>query len=830
MPPKEEGSLAIRPKFLIGRQSNTYTADKKFINRNEPRELFKETLQQIKKRPTHIEDYDVLMYYGVGGIGKTSLQEQLKKDLLKFEPHALYTTADFKDSTLHSPPRALLELVREVKYKERIQFPHFEIAYSLYFYKKNPDIAFNEKKLPFEKELSIMSVIISQLDGLGMAGVLSGIVGKIYETKKNWNLDKDVKTYLKELEQASVQEIEEQLVAFFAYDLQRAIKKHQIPSTVIFLDTFEALWTEVRNDTIVHTKDQWVRDLIGASPNILFVICGREKLEWDIYDSDWNRIIQHIRINNLEDTYAAEFLKKCGVEEEAIRQKMIASSGGYSYHLELSVDTYFEMKNRGEKLDPHKFGSNHREILDRFLQYLSDQEIETLKVMSIPRFYHYDLFVHLLTEHPTGYAITKYDDFNKFSFITSEADKRFIHNLMRQSMLEYSSQDLIKRVHQTIANYYNDQLNRGNIDGDQEIDMLREQIYHQQACLSQEKFRSWLETDMLSTLKKLQLRGESRFLREILYDAYRKHGAKKLGISLMQILIDMVHLNGEYDHAIAMIDELFAGLTINQILASKDSCHLYIRKIHHQMFFRPVKPLIQALLDIEPILAKKDWSKEYNELLFMLGGNLGVLSGDLSFSRKWLVKAIRFAEQHKQPNYYIRAVRKYVDVLKSKGHLKWAKAFCLKGIDIAEKYDYKRYHAILVVTLADLYRMENNEVQCRKLLEKGMELIKNVGIKGWIGHIHASYAELYFQKGEYERASQEWEEAHAIYQSIDQKWGLIISAIGLERCRLKGIHIDQNKSMDDWHELATSLNYERESKLIQQTVNGDMNIFVLPFL
>ena len=127
-----------------------------------------------------------------------------------------------------------------------------------------------------------MTTMISQLDGLGMAGVVSGIVGKIYETKKNWNLDKEVKAYLKELEHASIQDIEERLVAFFAYDLQRAIEKYQIPSTVIFLDTFEALWSGVTNKTILHTKDQWVRDLIVvSSPNILFVICGREYLEWE---------------------------------------------------------------------------------------------------------------------------------------------------------------------------------------------------------------------------------------------------------------------------------------------------------------------------------------------------------------------------------------------------------------------------------------------------------------------------------------------------------------------------------------------------------------------
>lgn len=268
------------------------------------------------------------------------------------------------------------------------------------------------------------------------------------------------------------------------------------------------------NKTILHTKDQRVRDLIVSSPNILFVICGREYLEWETYDSDRKKIIQHYRINNLDDIHASEFLKECGVEEEEIRIKMISSSGGYPYHLDLSVDTYFEMKNCGEKVDPSKFGSNHREILDRFLQYLTDQEIETLKVLSIARFFHNELFEYLLTKHPTGYAITKYDEFNKFSFVTSKSEKQFIHAIMRQGMLEYSNKDFIKRVHQTLASYYGEKLKDETIDWEKEIDMLRELIYHQKSWLSQQSFKDWLASDMLPTLEKLQLRGESAFLRE----------------------------------------------------------------------------------------------------------------------------------------------------------------------------------------------------------------------------------------------------------------------------------------------------------------------------
>ncbi|MFD1037135.1 tetratricopeptide repeat protein [Virgibacillus byunsanensis] len=822
--------MPIQPKFQIGRKERKYFATKQFTDRNIPRELFLHKVNAIKNRTAEEANHDVIMYYGVGGIGKSSLQKQLKIELLENDPNALYTAIDFKDSNFHTPARALLELVREVTFKHKITFPHFEIAYSIYFYKRNPDITFNEKKLPFEKELGILGDVISVLDGMGIAGTISGIVGKVYDTKKNWNLNKEVKGHLKDLENLTVQEIEEQLVAFFAYDIQKAIEKHLIPSTVIFLDTFEALWSGLSNKATVHTKDKWVRDLIGSLPNVLFVICGREYLEWEKYDSDWKDILDHHIIENLDHHDAAHFLENCGVAEEAIRNKMISSSSGHPYHLDLSVDTYFEMKNRGEAIHVENFGSNQREILDRFLQYLTDEEIETLKIMSIPRFYNKEIFAHLIAEHPTGYPVTKYDDFNKFSFITKENDKLFIHALMRQGMLDYTSKDLDEHVHQTMAEHYDEKFTEyaaTTINKEKEVQVLGESIFHRKAFMKQDAFIHWLSHDCLPTLQKLQLRGESRFLRETLGNLYEDLGARDLGISLLQILIDMVHLNGEYKRAIAMIDDYFSG---TNRLESKQAAHLAIRKVHHQMFFMPVDPLIQELLQLEADLRAKNWPAQYNELLFMLGGNLGVLSGDLTFSRKWLIKSIRHAEQTEQNNYLCRSLRKYTDILKEYGHLSWARAFCEKGIEVARNSGYERYEAILICTLGDIYRMEKKYEVAEDLFEKAMKMIKKVGIKGWEGHIHSSYAELNYQKGDYQGSVNKYQEALEIYKNIQQKWGLIQANIGLERCKLKGVTVESEHPFDYWKNEAKRLKYRREQRLIEETISGETSIVPLIFL
>ncbi|WP_423800710.1 tetratricopeptide repeat protein [Neobacillus sp. SAB-20_R2A] len=815
--------MAIQPKFQLGRQERRYIATKQFTDREFPREVFAKRVERIIQRPASETEHDVVMYYGVGGIGKSSLQRQLKLELLTQVPNALYTSIDFMNNAIHSPARALLELVRETKFKHKIHFPHFEIAYSLYFFKRNPDISYNEKQLPFKSELNIIGSVVAALDGLGVVGAAAGIIEKLYDTKKKWNLNKDVKEQLKELESCSLQEIEDRLPAFFSFDLQQGIAKHHIPVSVIFIDTYEALWTDVKNEATKYTKDGWVRELIALLPNVLFVICGREYLEWEIVDQDWKEIVEHHILGNLDSNNADYFLQQCGIEEEEIREKMIHASSGHPYHLDLSVDTYFEIKNRGESLHPDQFGSNKREILDRFLRYLSDEEIETLKIMAIPHYYNRDVFVYLLSHFKTGYPITKFADFNKFSFITKEQQNYYIHALMREGILNYTSPELVQQVHELMAHYYEDLLKNNQSllsNNEKEISVLEENIYHKKSTLSNQQFVEWLERERITYLKKYQLRGEIRFLKNLLGNIYDDIGSKNMNTPLFAILIDMIHLSGEYERAVDEIENYYDGTPMEDIIKSKDDLHLTIRKVHHQMYFKPVKPLIDKLLHLEPLISES-YEEEYNETLFMLGGNLGVLHGDLSFSRKWLVKSIRYAQATGRANYLCRTLRKYADVLRLKGHIKWAKICTEYGIKIARENGFDRYESYLLCTLGDILRTEEDYEKAAELFEQSSAIIKRHGIKGWEGHVNSSLAEMAFQKGNYADAAKFYSYANKIYLQINQQWGIIVSSLGLLRCKLKGIEVEVPAGLEEITRNSDYLNYLREQELTKNMMAGE---------
>lgn len=827
--------MTIAPKYNIGRNQRRNIAMKQFTDREFVREVFAKYIEKLKRNTIQDKNnYHVIVYYGVGGIGKSSLQKQLMKELIENNDNVLYTYVDFIDPIFHSPSRALLELVKNIKYPKKITFPHFDVAYSIYFSKKNPDFVFNEKKLPFEDEANIIGNILSNIDGFGIAGAVTGIVSKIYKKFTRIGLQKEAKESLMELENINAKDIEERLPAFFAYDLKIAIEKNKISVVTFFLDTYEALFSNNKNEETKYYTDAWVRELISQLPGVLFVICGRDRIDWEKYDPDWKNYLDQHLLDCLSEKDAELFLIQCGIAEKEIRDKIILSSLGHPYHLDLSVDTYFEIKNKGEIPTVDKFGSNKREILDRFLKYLDDTVIEMLKLITIPRFYDEEIFRFLLNNFQTGYPITKLNDFNKFSFVSSDNNgKFFIHDLMRKELLNYIDASMIREVNRLMASFYDEKLDRINhiLIHDEYKLFLLENIYHYKNCLEKDKFITWLYEKRLKEIKDFQSKGETAFLKDLLLDIYNYVGDDKLfGTELFNILVDMVHLSGEYKKAVLMIDNYLDSYNMDEIIESQGLLNLFIRRIHHKMFYCPISPLIKELLDLEKIIDKNRFPYQYNEILFMIGGNLGVLSGDYEFSRGWLYKSIKFALENNFTDYLCRSLRKYADVLKSRNHCKFAEKICDIGIKISKDNNFDRYELYLQCTKADILRNMGKYKQAIEIYSYALAISKKLGINGWKANIFLGLAEAYLDVNKTEDAEIYLNNAENIYKKLGHEWGMLQVIINRERCKLiKGLKISE-EIIHSAINKANDLGYLEEYRFLNEMLRGKKSHKKLMFL
>lgn len=810
--------MAIKPTYKVGKNHIDRHLKKKFTNWKDALNYFRTKYNSFKNKSFLYREPSALFFYGVGGVGKSRLLEEIMVSYLNTYPKCIYSWIDFADPSLRSTSKALINLKENISKRKIINFNHFDIAYAVYFKKKNPEISIKKKDIAFLNEAGIIGSILSTVDGFGIAGAATGIVNKIYEYYAKLNLNHDIKGDLSDLETLPVLEIEKRLISFFAYDFEKSCLKHNIETPVFLIDTYEDLWSESRHEGNIFIKDAWVRELVASLPFSLFIMAGREKLRWEEIDSEWRYVVDNHLLESFDENDSGKFLTLNGVSDSNIRNAIISSSEGHPYHLDLAVDTYYEIRKLDKKPSKNDFGKTKRLIFERFISKLERSEIETLKILSIPRFYNYDLFESLIQFFETGYPISAFSEFNRFSFLKKRKDIFYIHGLMRQSLNHFIDNKLKVRVNQFIADFYEKNLSNAN-DQDFIINSLSEAYYHRSNYLKNIDLQDWAKVKIIDTIRKLQFSGATNFLAEFLSNLKRQIAPINFDTDLFSILIDMVHLNGSYKDAADMISDYLKNIDLEDIVEFDYYLLLYIRRIHHQMFYLPVAPLIEKLLKLLSLLDKDRLKECYNELLFMIGGNLGTLSGDYDFSLKWLMKSKQFTSENRLNDYTCRTLRKISDIFRYKGEIEEALELCDKAINLAEENRYLRYKIYLLCSNAEIYREMKQFEKSKMQFLNAQKLAIEHGIQGWVSHTYLGLGELCIGEMNVTKAEFWFKKAISIYNAIGQKWGEIQSNIGLIKCYmlnedLRWVELAKNTILE-WKRIG----YEKDQKLISEIIN-----------
>ncbi len=423
--------------------------------------------------------FSVLVYYGVAGIGKTSLRKELPKYLEKYnlkyqQQEVIWASIDLHLDKHREKSTFLVTLKNELQRKSnkyffasKLHFPAFEIAHAIYWKKANPEIPLRkENYLLFEGDAAFDDFfgVVDQIPYFSIVPAAARLLLKSFPEyiKKWWK--KIGEAELLELSGKEPLEIEEKLPYFWAQDLNNYLEDTS-KSAVLFIDTYEALWENHRSEG--HSRDEWIREkLIPYLPkNVLWVICGREALRWEETKCEWSEHLTQYEVEELLRKYCTEYLETQGITDKEIQEAIFKGSKGIPYYLELSVYVYEKIID-DRKPKTEDFGENHQEIANRFFRFLSPEEKNALNVLSVSHFWDYDLFEYLIKEFNTGYPTNDYEDLCNFSFIgKAENNKYQMHQLMQESLQKTQKQrkpDSVKRIHKAIHEYYSNKLK--NID------------------------------------------------------------------------------------------------------------------------------------------------------------------------------------------------------------------------------------------------------------------------------------------------------------------------------------------------------------------------------
>lgn len=463
---------------------------------------------------------------------------------------------DFEIKQHRESDNALIYLRSELSKKYKIKFPLFDCAYAYYLKKTSPQIPLNNNSLPFLEEGDLVTDIITTFHDIPLVGIptkLGMLLNKGYHKYTNWVTKKRIEEIV-DIAAMDSKELLEYLPAYFAEDLLSFLEKNN-KQAVIFLDTYEALWENKKSKRMFFDVDEWIRDVfIPNLPGVLFIILGREKLRWEEENSDWADCLEQHLIGRLADDDTKHFLKTCHIFNEEIINRIIKLSDGHPYSLDLCVDTYYAIKkNRKPIKDDFCFDKNKTKISERLMKYLELFERETLKVLSIPRFWDYKIFELLIKEFNTGFPISALHELCHFSFISERTIKNTweMHSLMRKSLHRYLNGEQLTKIHKFLFEYYTNKIDEFNNKEDKHI-ALNESYYHGKHCLSKEVFIKWFLDKSRYFIKT----GDVLFLKELyqeLWDSLNNEEDKntlailfsKISYNLGQIYINL----GKYQEA-----------------------------------------------------------------------------------------------------------------------------------------------------------------------------------------------------------------------------------------------------------------------------------------
>ncbi len=422
-----------------------------FTDRETPRAAFWNRYRQVEEQMQNgISPVSVLHYYGVGGIGKSTLLKKLTEELHEQVQNPLCVQFDFCDA--QDSRTVLTRLAEELTTKYHFTFPQFDIANITYA--KRTNTHFNERDIQqFCQRSPFLRLTVKTLD------VLTGSVAtKIFEVADDAlaefrNYLKRNKNNIQKMDHIDLKELYKHLPYYFALDMQYNLQDKNQPF-VVFLDTYEMLVNEISGLGNPLYSDLWLRDvngLIQRIPNVLWVIGGRNKLKWEDFNKDWCGALEQHLLGNLSEEDSDSFLASSGVSDALLRKQLCQLTGGTPLYLNLCMDTYDELVGNGETPTVDVFGRTPEELIESFVRYMDDRTQDFVYFLVCLGRWNDEIVTQVAEKVFSPFPYTLYQKIKGLSFVSETEQAVFaVHQTVGQVLEQQCPISLKKKTGQAL--------------------------------------------------------------------------------------------------------------------------------------------------------------------------------------------------------------------------------------------------------------------------------------------------------------------------------------------------------------------------------------------
>lgn len=469
-----------------------------FATKSRPFTDRRNLLEDFERNVLNNTNSKVLMYYGIPGIGKSSLKKEILS-LINYNSRSnIQVSLDFQNPSYCNLETTVYMLGRILNTKYNIEFPKFNYAYNLYWKKAHPQTSLVENKLVSENKRTFVEVfaLAEEIPVIGVIPKSLNFLDSLGKKVSSWRIKKGNPS-LADLESMEAKEILDKLPAIFALDLEQYLHENKNRIFCV-LDSFEILRMSQRQYSDDGFED-WVKELINCTPMISWIIFGQERLRWADSNDIWQKKISQHHVEAFNHDDATNFLLECGIIGEEIRKAMAIASECVPFYLDVLVDTYFNVEsNTGRPPENRDIAKTPPEVCAKFFRYLTVSEAETMKVLSITRGWDEALFISLVRHFNTGYPSTAYTRIAKFSFINVTEEFFYMHDLMRKCLKENISSTLEQEVDDYLFGYYNNLICKTAHPSNADVNarFILEAFHHGKKSMNSEDVVIWFDAQL----------------------------------------------------------------------------------------------------------------------------------------------------------------------------------------------------------------------------------------------------------------------------------------------------------------------------------------------
>lgn len=409
-----------KPRFRL--------ANRQFLDREDQISAFDQALVDGSGSPY------ILNYFGVGGIGKSRLLNQLAARVPNPFPKAIL---DFQLPQLRDQAAALL-LLRMQFASSGVRFDRFDIGLAVLWQKMNPAMNLQLHGRQFAEGSAILVDILSSLGGLPLVGTASNLLRAVGRGARKWAHVRSDEV-LNQLDDLLIGELMDAVNFLFVRDLMSGTND----KPVLFVDSYESLVGGISAGVHRQQREGWFRDLVAQLGAGLVVIMGREAIDWQSQGSEWSDSVRSLQLEGLPTWASIALLESHGTDQSLVH-KLVEVSEGNPFFLSLAADS----KGSISEL------TTRDTIAERFLLHVDPIHARILELLSLTRVFDRAVFVLLATQFELPNDRFIWDSILRYSFVEPDRSCHRLHRLMSFTLASRVDKLLKLQVHEALASHW----------------------------------------------------------------------------------------------------------------------------------------------------------------------------------------------------------------------------------------------------------------------------------------------------------------------------------------------------------------------------------------